>query len=407
MADIDTSSAACIARIRDILATARSAALRTVNAAMVAAYWEIGHEIVEEEQRGKERADYSSRLVQHLSAQLSAEFGKGFSERNLRLIRQFYLTYRDRCPATRRALSSESPSAARPDAIRRAPRAESAGLPVAAEAGQLAFMAELTWTHYRLLMRVTNADARSFYEVECARSGWSVRELERQISSLLFERLARSRDREGVMTLVHEGHEVARPEDLVKDPYVLEFVGLREAAKWQESDLETALIDHLAQFLLELGRDLFFVARQRRVTIDGDHFHIDLVFYHRSLRCFLLIDLKVGRLTQQDIGQMLLYTGYFEVEETQEGENPPIGLILCTDKNESVVRYTLSQTASKIFASRYQIHLPTEQELAEEIARERRLLEEQIKQAPELKGAKFRGDPCAPVSEEDWPEELR
>jgi len=390
MADMDTSSAACIARIREILASARSAALRTVNAAMVATYWEIGREIVEEEQRGRERADYGTRLIEILSMELTAEFGKGFGTRNLRFVRQFYVTYRDRRPAftiadspissvsadqkIRNALGTESQTTTRtdPEQIRNTLCTESA----ATQADLL--NPALSWSHYRLLMRVPNADARSFYEVECAKSGWSVRELERQMGSLLFERLARSRDREGVMALAQEGHDVARPEDFVKDPYVLEFVGLPEAAKWQESDLETALLDHLAQFLLELGRDLFFVARQRRVTIDGAHVHIDLVFYHRSLRCFLLIDLKVGRLTQQDMGQMLLYTGYFEAEETQEGENPPIGLILCTDKNESVVRYTLSQTASRIFASRYQIHLPTEQELAEEIERERRLLEDQM-----------------------------
>jgi len=228
------------------------------------------------------------------------------------------------------------------------------------------------------MMRVTNPDARSFYEVECAKAGWSVRELKRQIGSLLFERLARSRDKEAAMALAQEGHEVAGPEDFIKDPYVLEFTGLPEAAKWQESDLETALTDRLAQFLLELGRDLFFVARQRRLTIEGDHFYIDLVFYHRVLRCFLLIDLKAGPLTQQDLGQMLLYTGYFKAEETREDENPPIGLVLCTDKNEAVVRYTLSDSTRPIFASKYQLHLPTEQELAEELARERRLLEEQL-----------------------------
>jgi predicted nuclease of restriction endonuclease-like (RecB) superfamily len=202
---------------------------------------------------------------------------------------------------------------------------------------------------------------------------------------MLFERLARSRDKEQVLALARDGHEVLAPSDLVKDPYILEFVGLPEASHWLESDLEQALIDRLQQFLLELGRDLFFVARQKRITLDGDHFYIDLVFYHRELRCFLLVDLKVGRLTQQDIGQMLLYTGYYEAEERREGENPPIGLILCADKNEAVVRYTLSQSANHVFASRYQLHLPTEKELAEELQQERLLLEQQAQQGDDGK----------------------
>lgn len=230
-------------------------------------------------------------------------------------------------------------------------------------------------------MRVPQPEVRSFYEVECANSRWSVRELERQIDSLLFERLARSRDREGLLQLAHRGHEVQRPADLIKDPYVLEFAGLPEAAQWQETDLESALIERLQQFLLELGKDLFFVARQKRITIEGDHFYIDLVFYHRTLRCFLLVDLKIGRLTQQDIGQMLLYTGYYEAEEMHEGENPPVGLILCADKNESVVKYTLNTNAGQIFAARYQMHLPTEEELTREIQQERKFLE--LKPPPE------------------------
>jgi predicted nuclease of restriction endonuclease-like (RecB) superfamily len=239
------------------------------------------------------------------------------------------------------------------------------------------FQPGLTWTHYRVLMRVNQPQARSFYEMECSKACWSVRELERQVASLLYERLARSRDKGGLLALAEEGHEVHRPEDLVKDPYVLEFTGLPEASRWQESDLETALIERLQQFLLELGRNLYFVSRQKRITIDGDHFYIDLVFYHRTLRCFLLIDLKVGKLTQQDIGQMLLYTGFYEAEEMRADENPPVGLILCTDKNDAVVHYTLSQSVRKVFASRYQLHLPTEEELVRELRHEREIIEGQ------------------------------
>ncbi|MEL6347478.1 MAG: PDDEXK nuclease domain-containing protein [Myxococcota bacterium] len=351
----DQTSAACIQRIQAILAGARAHALRSVNEVMLSAYWEIGREIVEEEQRGRARAGYGKALIKHLSQALTLEFGKGFGPRNLRYIRQFYLTYSDRIP----------------------PIAQPGTQPVQASAlpGHAPLNAALSWTHYRLLMRIKHEDARHFYEVEAARSDWSSSELERQISSLLFERLAQSRDKEAVMAMVRQGLVPNQPADLIKDPYVLEFTGLPERGVWQESDLEQALMDRLQQFLLELGSDLFFVARQKRLTIDGDHFYIDLVFYHRILRCFLLIDLKTGRLTQQDIGQMLLYVGYYQNEQTRSDENPPVGLILCTDKNDAAVRYTLSTTASQIFASRYQLHLPTEQELRDELIREREQLE--------------------------------
>ncbi len=380
MNELETSVAGCIARIRAILAGARDRSWQSVNTAMVSAYWEIGREIVEEEQRGSTRAEYGAQLIRQLAGQLSAEYGKGLSERNLRYIRQFYLTYAGRVPLIRHTPCSELPAAGE---IRNTVCSESGEPPRLLDA-------DLSWSHYRVLMQVANPEAREFYEVECAKARWSVRELQRQIASLLFERLARSRDKEGVLALTREGHEVKRPADLVKDPYVLEFVGLPEASRWLESDLEEALIDRLQHFLLELGRDLFFVARQKRITIEGDHFYIDLVFYHRELRCFLLVDLKMGRLSQEDIGQMLLYTGYFEAEEVREGENPPIGLVLCTDKNEAVVRYTLSGNARQIFASRYKLHLPTEEELAEEIRRERQQLE--IQRLLEQRGGEIAGD---------------
>lgn len=325
------SAAETVARIRETLLQARRHALSAVNAAMVGAYWEIGREIVEEEQRGQARAGYGQRLLETLSAQLAAEFGKGFDVSNLRNMRGFYSAFPIR------------------DALR----------------------PELSWTHYRHLSRVENAQARAFYEVEAARSRWSTRDLERQITSLLYERLALSREPEGVRALAERGAEAFEPSDLVRDPFVLEFTGLPERAGWQESDLESALVDKLQEFLLEMGSDFFFVARQKRLTIDGDHFRIDLVLYHRALRCFVLIDLKVGKLSHADIGQMLLYTGYYEREELREDENPPIGLILCTDKNEAVVRYTLSGSAQQVFASRYQLHLPSEDDLRRELERER------------------------------------
>ncbi len=353
---------ACVARVTAILDQARLAAARAINVGLVAACWEIGREIVEEEQAGAERADYGAALIRQLAAQLTRTHGKGYSISNLKQMRQFYLAYRDRVPTLRARARA-------PEQIGQTPSGQ------LDTAGYDLLPVELSWSHWCVLLRVPSAQARRFYEVECASSRWSVRELDRQVSSLLWERLSASRDKEGVLALAREGQQVQTPADFVKDPYVLEFLGLPEAARWRESDLEAALVERLQHFLLELGNDLFFVARQKRITVDGDHFWVDLVFYHRALRSFLLIDLKVGRLTQQDIGQMLLYTGYYEREETRPDENPPIGLILCTTKNDAVVRYTLGERAKQIFASRYLLHLPTEEELAAELSRERVVLE--------------------------------
>ena len=321
---------------------------------MVQAYWQIGREIVEEEQRGKDRADYGTRLVRELAADLTREYGKGYNARSLWYMKDVYQAFPNLGPRIVNAARSQSnPS----------------------QSNSLHTDALLSWTHYRLLSRVAKPEAREFYAAECAKARWSTRELERQISTLLYERLALSTDKDGLLALAAEGHQPYRPEDLIKDPYVLEFTGLPQSTRLTESDLEQALMDRLQTFLLELGRDFFFVARQKRLTIDGDHFYVDLVFYHRRLRCFVLIDLKVGKLTQQDIGQMLLYTGYYEAEEMQDGENPPVGLILCTDKNDAVVKYTLSQTSQPVFASRYKLYLPTEEELQSELRRERDSLE--------------------------------
>jgi predicted nuclease of restriction endonuclease-like (RecB) superfamily len=369
---LDGSLGECVQRIRDILRTARAQVLHSANATMVSAYWHIGREIVEEEQRGKERADYGARLMHQISEQLTVEFGRGYSLANVKLIRQFYLAYRNRDPLIGYTSSSQLTSGGTP--AQKGYTACSQLLQAPPEG----FHPELSWSHYRILMRVPQLEARAFYEVEAAKSRWVVRELERQIGSLLFERLANSRDKDGVLALARDGHEVFTPADLVKDPYVLEFTGLPEASRWLESDLEQALIDRLQQFILELGRDLFFVARQKRLTIDGDHFYIDLVFYHRVLRSFLLIDLKTGKLTHEDLGQMQMYVGWYEMEERREGEGPPIGLILCTSKNEAVVKYTLSQSASQVFASRYQLHLPSEEDLVKELRQERARLEQQL-----------------------------
>ena len=336
-------------RIHAILAAARTNVVRTVNTEMVRAYWLIGREIVEEEQAGQTRAAYGGDVVTQISSRLKSAFGKGFTTTNIKYMRLFYLAYPQLLDAEqiRHSLSDEFKAT-----------------------GTL--NPNLSWTHYRLLTRIMSPHARSFYELEADSNHWSVRELERQISSLLFERLALSRDKQGLMALATQGQEIQTPEDAIKDPVVLEFLGLPESSKLVESDLEEALLTNLQAFLLEMGKGFAFVARQQRLTLDGDHFYVDLVFYHAVLKCYVLVDLKTGKLTHGDMGQMQFYVNYYDAERRTEGDNATIGLILCADKNEAVVRYTLGGTNAQIFASRYQLHLPSEQELAEELRRELR-----------------------------------
>lgn len=325
-------------RIQAVLSEARSRAWQAVNSAMVIAYWEIGRVIVEEEQRGQSRAEYGSQLLNDLSVRLKSEFGKGFDRSNLQFMRAFYSLFPN-CDALRR---------------------------------------ELSWTHYRILLKVEKPEARSFYEAETVAARWSTRELERQVNSLLYERLALSRDKAGVLKLAHDGHEIQSPIDLIKDPYVLEFTGLSPTERLRESDLEQSIIDQLQRFLLELGKGFAFMGRQQRITLDGQHYFIDLVFYNRLTRCFVLIDLKIGELTHQDLGQMQMYVNYYQRELTAKDENPPLGIVLCTDKREAVVRYTLPEGNKQIFASRYKLYIPTEEELAAEVQREREQIELQL-----------------------------
>jgi predicted nuclease of restriction endonuclease-like (RecB) superfamily len=328
---------AVYASIAQILTEARATAYRAVNSAMVQAYWHIGRLIVEEEQKGKPRAEYGAGLITALSKRLTADFGKGFTETNLKYMRLFYL-----CFQNRHALRDE-----------------------------------LTWTHYRLLLKVEKPEAREFYLDESVRSNWSTRELERQISSLYYERLLLSRGRQTVLDATAQSHLARAAQDLIKDPYVLEFLGVRENDLVQERQLEQSLMDKLQEFLLELGTGFAFVARQRRITIEDDHFYIDLVFYNYLLRCFVLIDLKLGKLTHADIGQMDFYVRYFEQEVKQDLDNPTIGLILCSDRSDAMVRYTLLADSQQIFASRYRLHLPTEEELARELRTEREQIEQE------------------------------
>ena len=370
-------------RIRQILESARSSVARTVNTTQVVANWLIGREIVEEEQKGKRRAEYAEQLLLDLSARLTAEYGRGYSVDNLEFFRRFFLEYNsllgsEKSDALRRISTTTDIS----DAVRRksmesitvlssqkqhAPRGESW------QPGQLHL--NLSWTHYRTLLRVEKTGARAFYEIEAIRNNWSARELERQINSLLFERLALSKNKKGLMRLATKGQVIQRPADVFKDPVVMEFLGLPALPKLVESHLEEALINNLQAFLLELGKGFAFMSRQERITLDGDHFYIDLVFYHTILKCFVLIDLKVGKLTHQDLGQLQLYVNYYDRERRTKGDNPALGLILCTDKNDAVVRYTLGpEQQKKIFASRYKLYLPTEVELQAELRRELRLL---------------------------------
>ena len=320
--------------IKGILLSARNKVYQTANFAMVEAYWQIGKSIIQE-QGGDERAEYGTGLLAELSQQMTRDFGKGFTIANLKNMRQFYLTF--------------------PNGY--------------------ALRSELSWTHYRLLMRVENERARAFYLDEAVKSQWSTRQLERQINSFFYERLLSSKDKTKTAQEIKQLEPAKKPEDIIRDPYVLEFLGLAPNDAFYESDLEQALITHLQKFLLELGRGFSFVARQKRITFDGRHFWIDLVFYNYILKCFVLIDLKIGDLSHQDLGQMQMYVHYYEREMMNEGDNPPIGIVLCADKSEAVVRYTLPENETQVFASKYKLYLPSEEELMKELQQEYRALE--------------------------------
>ncbi len=376
--------AAVYKRICVILESARAGLARTVNTTQVRANWLIGREIVEEEQKGQRRAGYGEQLLEDLAAKLKGDDFSGYSIQNLRYMRQFYLVYpalmnpmgiqhalrgeSDRSTSISETMPRKSSPRAQSDvSIRHAVRGEFW------QPGEL--HSNLSWTHYRTLLRVDKADARAFYEIEALKNHWSARELERQINSLLYERLALSKDKKGLMKLATKGHEIQNPVDIFKDPVIMEFLGLPEFPRLVETRLEEGLINNLQAFLLELGKGFAFIARQERLTLDGDHFYIDLVFYHTVLKCYVIIDLKTGKLTHQDLGQLQLYVNYFDRERRTAGDGPTLGLILCADKNDAVVRYTLGpEQEKKIFASRYKLHLPTVAELQAELRREVRQL---------------------------------
>ena len=316
--------------IKDMVINSRNRVYSAVNTEMLNLYWNIG-KVIMEIQQGDERAAYGDAVLDKLSQKLTNEFGKGFSSRNLRTMRKFYIMY----PIWKTV------------------------------------SAKLSWSHYLELIKIDEEPKRNFYLNECINSRWSVRELERQIGSLLYERLVLSANKQKVLELAEKGHELKTSKDLVKDPFVLEFLDIKENTEYLESDLEKNILEHLKEFLLELGKGFMFVGSQVRLTLEEDHFYPDLVFYNRLLKCFVIIDLKIGKVTHQDIGQMQMYVNYYDREIKKDDENPTVGILLSTLKNKTVVKYTLPEDNKNIFSSQYKLHLPTEKELIDAIEEEK------------------------------------
>ena len=322
-----TNQETFVGEIRTIIDNARSAAIRSVDFNRVQMYWNIGRRIVEEEQHGKERADYGTYLIKNLAKELEPEYGSGFGVRQLEQSRQFYRTY-----------------------------------PIANT-----LRSQLNWSQYRRLIQIEDPDKREYYELESVNGGWTARETERQINSMLYERLLLSNEKEKVLAVARNQRIPESPTEVIKDPMVLEFLGLERKAAYYEKDLESAIISHIAEFLLEMGKGFSFVARQKRILLEDDEFFADLVFYNRLLRCFVVVELKTGKLTHQDLGQLQMYVNYYDRCEKQEDENPTIGILLCSDKNDTVVKMALPEENSTILASKYQLYLPTTEQLIKEI----------------------------------------
>ena len=378
-----------IGGIAELLEASRRTAARTVNGLMTATYWEIGRRIVEFEQGGKKRAEYGEELLQRLALDLTARFGRGFRRSNLFQIRAFYLAYREivQTPSGQFAadekvqtLSGQLSDAGRPLTIlstasiesqRKKGQTSSGELPVR----DLAARFPLPWSHYVRLLSTKSAEARRFYETEALRGGWSVRQLDRQIGSQFYERTAASRNKSAMLRkgAVASAEDSISADEEVRDPLVLEFLGLKD--EYSETDLEEALLRHLENFLLELGGDFAFIGRQRRLRIGGEWYRIDLLFFHRKLRCLVVIDLKVGKFTHADAGQMHLYLNYAREHWTQADENPPVGLILCAEKDDAIAKYALEGLPNKVLAREYKLALPDEKRLADEIEKTRDLLE--------------------------------
>ena len=340
--------------LRNLIRSARQAVVQSVDLLQVLTSFEIGRHLVEHEQHGEPRAEYGKALLNELSAELTSEFGRGFSRSNLEYMRRVFLAYQNRAAQILQVPSTKSLF----DAISQTP---SGKLPMSPKSqtpsGKFASPFTLSWSQYIFLISIDNPAERSFYEIEAAASGWTLPELKRQFNSGLYERLALSRDKEGLRKLAAEGQTVTRPEDLLKEPYVLEFLGLDAKARYSESDLESAIIDRLEHFLLELGKGFLFEARQKRFTFDEEHFFVDLVFYNRLLRCYVLIDLKIGKLSHGDLGQMQMYVNYFDRFVKLDDEGPTVGIVLCKKKHDALVEITLPKDAN-IHAREYRLYLP-------------------------------------------------
>ncbi len=347
-----------IEQVRALVQSARRSAASAVNTLQVLTNFEIGRLIVEHEQQGKHRAAYGKEMLKQLASRLTTEFGRGFSLTNLEYMRKFFREWHNRVvgpiPQT---LSEES----RAEEESHAASQESPPIPQ-----RLSQKFPLSWSHYIVLMSIENPSERSFYEIESAQSGWSFRDLKRQVASCLYERLALSRDKKRVRKLAEEGHTISEPADILKSPLVLEFLGLDASPSYSESDLESALINKLQHFLLELGKGFLFEARQKRFTFDEDHFFVDLVFYNRLLRCYVLFDLKLDKLSHQDLGQMQMYVNYYDRMVKTPDENPTIGILLCKSKKDAIIELTLPKDA-KIYAAQYQLYLPSKEDLRQRL----------------------------------------
>ena len=350
-------------RISTLIEQARRHVKTTVNLTEVYTKFHIGQYIVEDEQQGHYRAQYGKQVLKNLSGRLTDRFGSGWSVETLKLCRRFFVVYSDSVNSVY-PIQDENQTTVLEKGKQWLPNLKSETvLRKSSESPSFT----LSWSHYLILMRIDNPDERSFYEIECTQQQWSVRQLSRQVGSSLYERLALSRNKDEVMRLAREGQTIEKPSDIIKNPMTLEFLGLRQEEAYTESKLENAIISKLQSFMLEMGKGFLFEKRQRRFTFDEQNYYVDLVLYNRYLQSFVLIDLKTDKLTHQDLGQMQMYVNYYTRELMNEGDNPPIGIVLCAEKNDAVVKYTLPEGNNQIFASKYFTYLPTEEELKREL----------------------------------------